>query len=114
MDVAVAPTALPAERTERANEQPRHVRLDDRIVWRDAGLAWLGLNALLLALTYLAWLLPIAYDHKLAHAVWARPYLPWAVTFDGTSYATIARGGYTLAWQPAFYPLYPLLERATA
>ncbi len=114
MDVAVAPTALPAERTVRAEEQPRLVSLRDRIVWRDAGLVWLGLHAFLVALTYLGWLLPIAYDHKLPHAIWERPYLPWAVDFDGTSYAAIARGGYVTLAQPAFYPLYPLLERLTA
>ncbi len=108
MDVAVAAAALSAEEAE---EQPRYVSLRDRAVWRDAGLVWLGLHALLLVFTYLGWLLPIAFDQRLPHAVWARPYLPWAVNFDGTSYAAIARGGYVTLAQPAFYPLYPLLER---
>jgi Mannosyltransferase (PIG-V) len=92
----------------------RPVALTDRDAWRDAALVWLGVHLLLLALTYLGWLLPIAYDHKLRHAVWARPYLPWAVNFDGTSYADIARAGYVHLEQPAFYPLYPLLERAAS
>ncbi|MFI5275112.1 MAG: mannosyltransferase family protein, partial [Ktedonobacterales bacterium] len=114
MDVAVAPTTQPAERSVRAEEQPRLVSLRDHAVWRDAVVVWLGLHALLLALTYLGWLLPIAYDHTLPHATWARPYLPWAVNFDGTSYAAIARDGYVTLAQPAFYPLYPLLERGAA
>lgn len=113
LDVAVA-SARPLEHRASAEGVPHAVRLGDRDAWRDAVLVWLGLHALLLALTYLGWLLPIAYSSMLPHAVWARPYLPFAVNFDGTSYAAIARDGYVTLAQPAFYPLYPLLERVAS
>jgi hypothetical protein len=120
-----------AGQTGASPAKARPVALTDRDAWRDAALVWLGVHLLLLALTYLGWLLPIAYDHNLhTHAVWAQPYLPWAVNFDGSMYACIARDGYAHLgqpacyplypdqyahlWQPAFYPMYPVLERAIA
>jgi hypothetical protein len=101
-----------AEQTEASPVTTRPVALTDHAAWRDAAIVWIALHLLLLALTYLGWLLPIAYDHKyLPHAVWTQPYLPWAENFDGSMYASVVRDGYMQPWQPAFYPLYPALVR---
>ncbi len=85
----------------------------DRLAWRDAALVWLAQRVLLFALVYIAraFVLP-----RPAGSPWpslGELYRVW-VSWDGAIYGTIARSGYTLPQQAAFFPLYPLLERALA
>lgn len=88
--------------------------LFDASAWREAAIAWLGQRVLFAALAYIGVTL-LASPTPTHHAVsWADVFVtPW-LTWDGAHFARIAQGGYTAAWQTAFYPLFPLLERLLA
>ncbi len=75
-------------------------------VWHDALIAWLGQRIVLIALIWL-W-------QSLTSTPTLRSIYRTGVVWDGRLYGDIARGGYHELWQAAFYPLFPLLERALA
>lgn len=75
-------------------------------VWRDALIAWLGQRIILIALIWL-W-------QSLTSTPTLRSIYRTGVVWDGRLYGDIARGGYHELWQAAFYPIFPLLERALA
>lgn len=77
---------------------------------RDAALAWAA-HLALLAVLLLGWSAIVVRD--LGHWSWQALYAPWTA-WDGVWYTGIARGGYSRLDLAAFFPLYPLLIRATA
>lgn len=77
-------------------------------VWRDALIAWLGQRIVLIALVWLWQSLSLTSTPTL------RSIYRTGVVWDARLYGDIARGGYHELWQAAFYPLFPLLERALA
>src|SRR5262245_31308658 len=82
--------------------------------WRDAALVWLAQRVAFFLLTLLGWLLPVAHASEVPKGDWLRLYVPWAGIMDAKFFAAIAGGGYIHPWQAAYFPAFPLLERALA
>lgn len=91
-----------------------------RAIWRDALLAWIAQRVIVLLLV-ICWQLLAGYMYGTTGYVygtgagisWHSLYHPWT-TWDAGWYANIARGGYTVLSQAAFFPLFPLLEHLLA
>lgn len=78
----------------------------ERPLWQIALAAWLGQRLLICALV-------CAWQALLMTLSPAAFYRVWTL-FDGIWYTLIAKYGYRIIQQAAFFPLYPLLMRATA
>jgi Gpi18-like mannosyltransferase len=87
---------------------PRVIDLLDGASWRDAAAVWLGTGVLIGLLAFLGRWLVLGHPPD-----WTELLVPWS-GWDGAIYATIATNGYAQPWYGAFYPLFPLLERAVA
>jgi hypothetical protein len=111
--VTVVPHAPAAPAADRATRPGAGPELLDRVAWRDAGVAWLGQHALLLAVTYLGRTLVLIPSYTQGRLTWASMFAPW-LTWDADIYARIAREGYDRLWLTRFFPLLPALEHALA
>lgn len=97
VDVAIGQAARPAATDALHAERP---------IWRYALAAWLGQRLLIGALVAAWQLLLLSFSPAAFYRVWT--------LFDGIWYTLIARYGYRIIQQAAFFPLYPLLMRVTA
>jgi hypothetical protein len=98
------PSVSTSQPASAPTTSPPGPRLLAPIIWRDAALLWLGQRALLLLFAYVG---AHSIDPRMTPARMLANWTHW----DGSIYADIARNGYTIPWQTAFYPLLPGLER---
>lgn len=78
----------------------------DRPIWQSALMAWVGQRLLIGALVVAWQALLLTFSPTAFYRVWT--------LFDGIWYTLIARYGYRIIQQAAFFPLYPLLMRLAA
>ena len=93
-------------RASQGEADTASARRAGRPIWRAALAAWLGQRLLIGALV-------VAWQALLQTLSLAAFYRVWTL-FDGIWYTLIAQYGYRIIQQAAFFPLYPLLMRATA
>jgi Gpi18-like mannosyltransferase len=86
----------------------RHPALLNRSAWRDAVAIWLGTRLLTILLALAGRWLVLGRLPS-----WPELLIPWA-SWDGAVYVTIATHGYVQPWVAAFFPLFPLVERAVS
>jgi len=100
--------AAPTGRIMRAASMERP-RLLDRLAWRDAAIAWIAQRLLIAPFIYLGHFV-LTGHHGSALDELRSVWLYW----DAAHYTGIAQQGYTGLPEAAFYPLFPLLERAVS
>lgn len=99
-----------AAATERRSEPDANPPgLFDRAAWRDAALVWLGLQVLLVAITYFGVVLVRIPSYSQQRLSWYAVFQRW-LGWDGSIYARIAAEGYDRFWLTRFFPLLPALE----